>query len=278
MGNGGIRGEHAIAHPAHLYLSDGRDGDMTRKSISKKTRFEVFKRDSFCCQYCGQSAPDVVLEVDHIEAVSKGGSNDMMNFITSCKSCNSGKSDRRISDDSAVKKQKLQLDELNSRREQIEMMLRWRDGLRSIESEQLESASMRWSEHAIGYRLNEKGLKEARTLIKKHGLALMLEAMDESADSYIVYEDDGNASAESVQLAWSKVGGFLRMKSIPEEHRRLYYIKGIMRNRFFYVPHDVIKRMTKLVESGVPIEDIELEAKHSKNWTAFNNWMLEAGF
>lgn len=26
---------------------------MTRKAMSKKLRFEVFKRDGFCCQYCG---------------------------------------------------------------------------------------------------------------------------------------------------------------------------------------------------------------------------------
>ena len=40
-----------------------------RKGISKKTRFDVFKRDSFTCQYCGKSAPDVVLQVDHINPV-----------------------------------------------------------------------------------------------------------------------------------------------------------------------------------------------------------------
>ena len=38
-----------------------------RKSISKKARFEVFKRDSFTCQYCGRTAPDVVLHLDHKE-------------------------------------------------------------------------------------------------------------------------------------------------------------------------------------------------------------------
>lgn len=27
-----------------------------RKSLSKKIRFEVFKRDSFTCQYCGRKA------------------------------------------------------------------------------------------------------------------------------------------------------------------------------------------------------------------------------
>ena len=44
-----------------------------RKTISKKTRFEVFKRDSFKCQYCGASAPEAILVVDHIDPFSKGG-------------------------------------------------------------------------------------------------------------------------------------------------------------------------------------------------------------
>ena len=37
---------------------------MKRKSISKKLQFEVYKRDSFTCQYCGRKEPDVVLFID----------------------------------------------------------------------------------------------------------------------------------------------------------------------------------------------------------------------
>ncbi|MCK4795228.1 MAG: HNH endonuclease [Desulfobacteraceae bacterium] len=48
-----------------------------RKAISKKLRFEVFKRDSFTCQYCGRKSPDVLLEIDHIKPVSKEGKNDI---------------------------------------------------------------------------------------------------------------------------------------------------------------------------------------------------------
>jgi 5-methylcytosine-specific restriction endonuclease McrA len=35
-------------------------------AVSVRTRFEVFKRDDFTCQYCGRKSPDVVLEADHI--------------------------------------------------------------------------------------------------------------------------------------------------------------------------------------------------------------------
>jgi hypothetical protein len=63
-----------------------------RQGISKKTRFEVFKRDGFTCQYCGDHPPQVILHVDHITAVANGGGNDMDNLVTSCQPCNLGKS------------------------------------------------------------------------------------------------------------------------------------------------------------------------------------------
>lgn len=63
-----------------------------RKVISKKTRFEVFKRDGFVCQYCGAHPPAVILEPDHINPVCNGGGNDMDNLVTYCFDCNRGKS------------------------------------------------------------------------------------------------------------------------------------------------------------------------------------------
>lgn len=65
-------------------------------AISKRIRFEVFKRDGFVCQYCGNKPPDVVLEADHIDPHSRGGGDDMVNLITSCFDCNRGKSDRTL--------------------------------------------------------------------------------------------------------------------------------------------------------------------------------------
>lgn len=62
-------------------------------AVSHRTRFEVFKRDNFTCQYCGRITPEVILEVDHIIARAAGGSDDMINLRTSCYDCNRGKSD-----------------------------------------------------------------------------------------------------------------------------------------------------------------------------------------
>jgi hypothetical protein len=67
-----------------------------RRPLSKTVRFEVFKRDGFVCQYCGATPPKVVLEVDHIDPVSGGGSNDPDNLITACFDCNRGKGARSL--------------------------------------------------------------------------------------------------------------------------------------------------------------------------------------
>lgn len=67
-------------------------------SVSKRKRFNVFKRDGFTCQYCGAKPPKVVLECDHIIPVSKGGKDEHHNLITSCFSCNRGKSNILLTD------------------------------------------------------------------------------------------------------------------------------------------------------------------------------------
>lgn len=64
--------------------------------VSQKTRFDVFKRDDFTCQYCGRKSPEVILEVDHIVPVSRGGRDNFENLTTSCRECNRGKSDTEI--------------------------------------------------------------------------------------------------------------------------------------------------------------------------------------
>jgi len=66
---------------------------MKRVGISNRKRFDIFKRDAFVCAYCGGHPPKVILNVDHIVAVANGGTNDAHNLVTSCFTCNSGKSD-----------------------------------------------------------------------------------------------------------------------------------------------------------------------------------------
>lgn len=69
-----------------------------REAVSARRRFNLFKRDGFACQYCGSKPPNVVLEIDHILPVSKGGKSVDHNLITSCFECNRGKSNVSLED------------------------------------------------------------------------------------------------------------------------------------------------------------------------------------
>ncbi|WP_374457735.1 HNH endonuclease [Nocardioides sp.] len=61
-------------------------------AVSKRTRYEVLRRDNHTCRYCGGKAPDVVLTVDHVTPVALGGTDDPSNLVAACKDCNAGKS------------------------------------------------------------------------------------------------------------------------------------------------------------------------------------------
>ena len=174
---------------------------MARKPIPKTTRFEVFKRDKFTCQYCGASAPDVILEVDHIKPVSKGGGNDLMNLVTACRECNRGKTDRELSDDSAVKLQKQQLDDMQERREQLQMMLKWRESLDEeieMEIDAVESIFIR----DTGSGFTSNGRIGVRRLIKRFGFMEVCEATEISIVRYY------NSNLPNTwEHAYSKIGG-----------------------------------------------------------------------
>lgn len=69
-----------------------------RKQVRPKDRFDIFKRDSFRCQYCGKSPPEAVLVIDHIRPVADGGDNESINLVTSCVDCNQGKAAGKLNE------------------------------------------------------------------------------------------------------------------------------------------------------------------------------------
>lgn len=60
-------------------------------AVSKRVRYEVLRRDGHACRYCGGTAPDVALTVDHVVPVALGGSDDSSNLVAACRDCNAGK-------------------------------------------------------------------------------------------------------------------------------------------------------------------------------------------
>jgi HNH endonuclease len=60
-------------------------------AINKRQRFRVLRRCGFRCTYCGRSALEVVLEIDHVIPRARGGSDDDSNRTAACFDCNRGK-------------------------------------------------------------------------------------------------------------------------------------------------------------------------------------------
>lgn len=185
---------------------------MARKAIPKSVRFEVFKRDKFTCQYCGAAAPDVVLEIDHIKPVSKGGTNDILNLVTSCRDCNSGKTNRELNDHTAVRIQKQQLDDIQERREQLEIMLQWRDEMNDEIDLELDAIDKIYHRET-NWHMGEGSRRDMRKLIRKFGFDEVYTAVTISIDRYYT------GSQGSWLFAFSKVGGicFNRKKAREED-------------------------------------------------------------
>lgn len=60
-------------------------------AVTKRTRFEVLRRDNHTCRYCGASAPDAPITVDHVTPTALGGTDDPTNLVAACRDCNAGK-------------------------------------------------------------------------------------------------------------------------------------------------------------------------------------------
>jgi len=241
---------------------------MKRKPLSPKTRYEVFKRDSFKCQYCGQSAPDVLLEVDHIDPVFLGGDNEMVNLTTACKECNRGKGPRALDDNSAVKVQQKQLQEIGEKRAQMEMMLDWRKSLSDLMGEQVHQVEMRFNAAFDGSVVSDVGRTKIRKWIKKYGLARILDAASEAIDQNI----------DDVFELTPKIASVMDKTERDPWFPRALYTRGILRKRFRLRPSDgkhYLDVIGDAASAGVDIEEIVDAAKLVDDLADFESTLNE---
>lgn len=149
-----------------------------RKSISKKARFEIFKRDGFTCQYCGAHPPGVLLHIDHIHPVAKGGTNEDENLITSCEPCNLGKGAGLLADvPKSIKQKAIELGE-------IERQLAGYQAIQRARRERLDEESWEVAEIYMKHFGIKTILKvdrqSIRSFIEKLGVVEVLSAMEKA--------------------------------------------------------------------------------------------------
>lgn len=102
-------------------------------AVPKRLRFEVFRRDGYTCRYCGRSAPDFEMTIDHVVPEVLGGPDEPANLVTACADCNSGKTS--IAPDAPLVAQV------------AEDALRWATARRTAAYEMLEERDARVEQH-----------------------------------------------------------------------------------------------------------------------------------
>lgn len=249
---------------------------MAREQVRKSVRFEVFKRDSFTCQYCGEKAPEVVLELDHITPVSKGGTSDIINLVTSCRSCNSGKSDRTLSDATAVAKSRAQAEQLEERRQQLKMIADWHLSLVDMQSSSVSQLETLWLS-AIrapeGTRLLDHGRVELEKWLRRHGFERVCQGIVRAANKVIQHgmlddEEEMNAAFWSIP----KICSVMTAEDNDPGIGKLFYIRAILRNRCSYLnERGCIAMLKQARECGVDVAWMESVAKRVTSWTKFRD-------
>jgi hypothetical protein len=234
-----------------------------REGISKKVRFELFKRDKFTCQYCGKSAPEITLEIDHIKPIAKGGDNNLLNLITSCYDCNRGKRDRKISDDTILKKQKTQLDEIAERREQLTLLAKWREELLKYERDTVDLIIENIeSLYKNKFFITEYGKPTIKTWLKKYSIKEILEAIDISSNQYLK-----NINKEAVDKFFAMIPKIAYNRKLFNQEpflEEIFKMCHICSNKFRYSEYYkykniLLKYYINFKEQGVSVDKIKTE-------------------
>jgi 23S rRNA U2552 (ribose-2'-O)-methylase RlmE/FtsJ len=254
------------------------DERPNREHIPNSVRFEVFKRDSFTCQYCGRKAPEIVLQIEHITPVAHGGSSDILNLLTACVECNSGKGVRLLSETQAISKRHAQLEILQERREQLRMLSEWQQDLTALVNEEVDVVSDAFSE-ITGFQVNDHGRQQIRRWIKTYGAVEVLTATREAAERYFQSSDNQDEAKKSAEDVFNRIVRVVRWKRAQQrdpEKSQYLYAKGILRNRLNYVNWNQLEQIIDAwVSWSLTSEEFCELAKQCSSWTNFRHRISE---
>jgi len=174
-------------------------------AISRRLRYEVLRRDNHTCRYCGGTAPDVALTVDHVMPVSLGGTDEPANLVTACIDCNAGKASTNPGAPLVA--------------DVAEDAVRWTRAMRYVLEAQnaklaermayLDDVDHAWTNWRVGKGLDGKGKELPRPQDWQHGVETFF-ANDVSLDEwrYAIGRAMGNDRVQP-ESVWRYVCGIL---------------------------------------------------------------------
>lgn len=79
---------YPVQVPEIIVLSEYGEIPLRHMNYSK---YSIFKRDKYTCQYCGSQPGREHVTIDHVLPKSRGGKTGWENCVTSCEPCNANK-------------------------------------------------------------------------------------------------------------------------------------------------------------------------------------------
>lgn len=172
-----------------------------RKAISKRLRFEVLKRDNFTCQYCSAKPPKVPLEVDHIQAVSKGGKNDIDNLITACFDCNRGKGN--IDLDSIPETLIEKTERKRIALDQYKQYQKFVKAQKKIMDDQIQEIELVFNKFFRGYSFTDRFNMSVKRFISTLGVEQVAENMETACIK--IHYDHNEATKYFCGICWNQI-------------------------------------------------------------------------
>lgn len=176
---------------------------MSRKQITKTVRFNIFKRDGFQCSYCGKTPPSVVLELDHIEPLSRGGSSDEANLITACFDCNRGKGANPLDKAPSVLVENMEV--LKEKESQLKAYRKLVSAIKRRETKDIEDVSCIFSDmfenKSLNTRFKKISVRKFLSLLPKHEVIASMEL------ACIKIETPEEAVKYFCGICWKKIKG-----------------------------------------------------------------------
>lgn len=164
-------------------------------AVSKRTRYEVLRRDNHTCRYC--HATDSPLTVDHVTPTALGGTDDPSNLVAACKDCNAGKSSSSPDATLVADARQAELKWAAAMRAAAETLSVHRDR----EQEFVGEWAIAWSEHTWGSAPKDAEASVARLYTCGLPLEVMLDAVRITGAAYGIH----NRFSYFMGICWKRV-------------------------------------------------------------------------
>ena len=145
------------------------------------------------------------------------------------------------------------------------MMMEWHTGLEDMYEFSVDKIDSMIREKLDQF-LNDRGRKEIKSLIKKHGFHIVLSAVSEGIEFYSV------GSQETVAAMFTKLPGICACKADPNLAHAVH-VKNILRKKC-RIPYGATGEIKYFLLNGVTYDLLKSIAYDAKNWDEF---LQEAG-